>query len=183
VFENKGTYQLTPEEYTLLDKTYKSFVRNGINLPEDKKPRLREIDMELSRLSLEFGENVLKETNAFSMEVMDKSQLSGLPEHVVEAAALEAKEKGKEGIWIFTLQFPSYIPFMTYADDRSLREKMFHAYGSKCFKGDENDNQQIILRKVKLLNERANLLGYKSHAHFVLEERMAESPEKVNGFL
>ncbi|MBX9851683.1 MAG: M3 family metallopeptidase [Cytophagaceae bacterium] len=183
VYEQMDSLMLSPEEKTLLDKTYKGFVRNGANLPEEQKLKLREIDKELSKLSLEFGENVLKETNNFFMEVSDKKDLSGLPEHVIETAALTAKEKGKEGSWIFTLQFPSYLPFMTYADNRALREKMFRAYGSKAFKGDENDNQEIILKKVKLRHERANLLGYKTHADFVLEERMAEAPEKVIDFL
>lgn len=182
VYDKKDKLSLTPEQNTLLAKTYKSFVRNGANLSEDKKLKLREIDKDLSQLSLLFGEHVLKETNDFSMEVTDEKQLSGLPPFVVEAAAIAAKEKGNEG-WIFTLQFPSYIPFMTYADDRALREKMFYAFGSKAFKGDDNDNKKIVLDIVRLRHERANLLGYKSHADFVLEERMAESPSKVSAFL
>ncbi|MBO9703360.1 MAG: M3 family metallopeptidase [Sporocytophaga sp.] len=182
VYDKKDKLTLTPEQNTLLAKTYKSFVRNGANLSEDKKLKLREIDKDLSQLSLLFGEHVLKETNDFFMEVTDEKQLSGLPPFVVEAAAIAAKEKGKEG-WIFTLQFPSYIPFMTYADDRALREKMFYAFGSKAFKGDDNDNKKIVLDIVRLRHERANLLGYKSHADFVLEERMAESPSKVSAFL
>jgi peptidyl-dipeptidase Dcp len=183
VHDKKDELILSPEEKTLLEKTWKSFVRNGANLPEDKKQKLREIDKELSQLSLAFGENVLKETNNFTLEVTDEKDLSGLPDHAIEAAAEVAKEKGKEGSWLFTLHFPSYIPFMTYADNRDLREKMFRAYGSRAFKRDENDNQQIILKKVQLRHERANLLGYLSHADFVLEERMAESPVKVIEFL
>ncbi|WP_028980476.1 M3 family metallopeptidase [Sporocytophaga myxococcoides] len=183
VYDKKDKLTLTPEQNTLLAKTYKSFVRNGANLSEDKKLKLREIDKDLSQLSLLFGEHVLKETNDFFMEVTDERQLSGLPPFVIEAAAIAAKEKGKEGSWIFTLQFPSYIPFMTYADDRALREKMFYAFGSKAFKGDDNDNKKIVLDIVRLRHERANLLGYKSHADFVLEERMAESPSKVSAFL
>ncbi len=183
VFDNKESLILSPEEKTLLEKTYKSFVRNGANLSDEKKERLREIDKELSQLSLEFGEHVLKETNSYSMVVTDEKDLAGLPDHVVEAAAATAKEMGKEGSWVFTLQFPSYLPFMTYADNRALREQLFRAYGSKAFKGDENDNQDIILKKVRLRHERANLLGYQSHADFVLEERMAESPSKVMDFL
>jgi Zn-dependent oligopeptidase len=183
VYENKDSLILSPEESTLLTKTYKSFVRNGANLNEEQKNRLREIDKELSQLSLEFGEHVLKETNDFCMEITSEEDLKGLPDDVVEAAAITAKEMGKEGSWIFTLHFPSYIPFVTYSENRELREKMFRAYGSKAFKGDENDNQEIIRKKVILRHERANLLGYKSHAAFVLEERMAESPEKVLTFL
>ena len=183
VYDNRHNLTLSPEDTTLLDKTYKSFVRNGANLSEDKKARLREIDKELSQSSLAFGENVLKETNAYSLELTSEEDLAGLPEHAIEAAAATAKEQGKEGSWIFTLHYPSYIPFMTYADNRELREKLFRAYGSKAFKGDENDNQEIILKKVKLRQERAELLGYQSHADFVLEERMAESPAKVWDFL
>ena len=174
---------LTAEGKTLLEKTYKSFVRNGANLSDPDKKKLREIDKELSQLSLEFGEHVLKETNSYTIELTDENDLSGLPDHVIEAAALTAKEMGKEGSWVFTLQYPSYIPFMTYADNRELREKLNLAFGSKAFKGDENDNKNVILKKVKLRQERANLLGYKSHADFVLEERMAESPSKVMEFL
>lgn len=179
----EGDDPLSPEEKTLLEKTYKSFVRNGANLPEEQKQKLREIDKELSQLSLQFGENVLKETNKFSLEVTNKEELAGLPDDVIEAAALTAKEMEKEGSWVFTLQYPSYIPFMTYADNRELREKMHRAFGSKAFKGDSNDNQEIVLKKVRLRQERAKLLGYKSHADFVLEERMAESPAKVMEFL
>jgi peptidyl-dipeptidase Dcp len=183
VHDRKNSIMLSAEEKTLLEKTYKSFVRNGANASTEQKEKLREIDKELSKLSLVFGEHVLKETNGFHMEIVEPKNLSGLPDHVIEAAALTAKEMGKEKSWVFTLQFPSYIPFMTYADDRGLREKMFKAYGSKSFKNDENDNRQLILKKVRLRHERAALLGYKSHADFVLEERMAESPSKVNDFL
>lgn len=183
VHDQKDTLILSPEEKTLLEKTYKSFARNGANLAEDQKQKLREIDKQLSQLSLAFGEHVLKETNSFHMEVTDEKELSGLPDHAIEAAALTAKEMGKEGSWVFTLQFPSYIPFMTYADNRVLREQLFRAYGSKAFKGDEQDNQEIILKIVRLRQERANMLGYRSHADFVLEERMAESPAKVMDFL
>ncbi|WMJ74084.1 M3 family metallopeptidase [Cytophagaceae bacterium ABcell3] len=183
VHDKKDTLPLSPEEKTLLEKTYKSFVRNGANLSEDKKKRLREIDKELSQLSLMFGEHVLKETNNFTLEVKEEKDLSGLPGFVIEAAAETAKEMGKEESWVFSLQFPSYIPFITYADNRELREKMFRAYGSKAFKGDENDNQEIILKIIRLRHERANLLGYSSHADFVLEERMAKSPAKVFQFL
>lgn len=183
VYRKKDTLNLNAEESTLLDKTYKYFVRNGAKLGEESKKRLREIDQELSQLSLEFGEHVLKETNDFTLVIEDEKDLSGLPEYAVEAAAMTAKELGKEGTWVFSLQFPSYIPFMTYADNRDLRQKMFMAYGSKAFKGDDNDNQDVILKIVKLRLERAKLLGYNSHADFVLEERMAESPDKVESFL
>jgi Zn-dependent oligopeptidase len=182
VYDQKESLGLNPEQTTLLDKKYKSFSRNGANLPEDKKNQLREIDKELSKLSLQFGENVLAETNNFELHLTDEKDLSGLPEGTIEAARLLAKNQGKEG-WIFTLDHPSYVPFLTYADNRELRKKMAIAFGAKAFQNNEFDNQENVLKIAKLRFERANLLGYKTHAHFVLEERMAESPEKVFSFL
>ncbi len=182
VYDMKDSLDLTPEQETLLDKKYKSFSRNGANLPDDKKARLREIDKELSRLSLEFGENVLEETNAYQLHITDESDLTGLPEGAVEAAKELARSLEKEG-WVFTLDYPSYIPFMTYANNRELRKKMAIAFGAKGFQGNEHDNQKIVLDIVQLRHERANILGYKSHADFVLEERMAETPGKVKSFL
>ncbi|MEN2415173.1 M3 family metallopeptidase [Flavobacterium mesophilum] len=182
VYDHKESLNLNPEQTTLLDKKYKSFSRNGANLPEDKKNQLREIDKELSTLSLKFGENVLAETNTFEMHLTDEKDLSGLPEGTIEAARSLAKAQEKEG-WIFTLDYPSYVPFLTYADNRELRKKMAIAFGAKGFQNNEFDNQENVLKIAKLRHERANLLGYKTHAHFVLEERMAESPEKVFSFL
>ncbi|APY10404.1 peptidase M3 [Seonamhaeicola sp. S2-3] len=182
VYNSKSKLNLTTEQKTLLDKKYKSFSRNGANLPEDKKEKLREIDKKLSKLKLTFGENLLAETNKFEMLITNEDDLSGLPEGAKEAAKQLAESKQKEG-WLFTLDYPSYIPFVTYADNRELRKKITLAAGSKGFKNDDLDNQDIVLNIVKLRHERANLLGYKTHAHFVLEERMAETPEKVESFL
>lgn len=182
VYDHKNEFDLNTEQHTLLDKKYKSFSRNGANLPEDQKTRLREIDKTLSQLKLKFGEHVLAETNAFEMLIKDESELSGLPEGAKEAAQQLAESKGKEG-WLFTLDYPSYIPFMTYADNRELRKRLAIAFGAKAFKGDDLDNQNIVLDIVKLRYERANLLGYKTHADFVLEERMAKTPEGVQKFL
>jgi Zn-dependent oligopeptidase len=182
VYNVKDTLKLTTEQATLLDKKYKSFSRNGANLPEDKKLKLREIDKQLSQLKLKFGENVLAETNNFEMLITDKKDLSGLPDGAIEAAKQLAESKEKDG-WLFTLDYPSYIPFMTYADNRELRKKLAIASGKKAFKGDKLDNQENVLTIAKLRFERAELLGYKTHAHFVLEERMAKTPEKVNSFL
>ncbi len=181
VYEQKDQLNLNPEQATLLDKKYKNFSRNGANLSEEAKTLLREIDKELSKLSLQFGENVLAETQAFQLHIIQKEDLSGLPEGTIEAARSLAKSQDKEG-WIFTLDYPSYIPFVTYADNRELRKKMAHAFGAKGFQNNEFDNQQIVLKIAKLRFDRAQLLGYASHAHFVLEERMAESPEKVKSF-
>ncbi|PHR15078.1 MAG: peptidase M3 [Aequorivita sp.] len=182
VYNQKDALDLSEEQQMLLDKKYKAFSRNGANLSEDKKTKLRKIDADLSKLSLTFGENVLAETNKFELHITEEKDLSGLPEGVIEAAAQTAEEKGKEG-WVFTLDYPSYVPFMTYADNRSLRKKMAIAFGAKGFHNDALDNQQNVLQIATLRHKRANLLGYKSHAHFVLEERMAETPEKVKSFL
>ena len=182
VYDQKESLNLNTEQATLLDKKYKSFSRNGANLSEDKKSKLREIDMQLSKLSLQFGENVLAETQAFQLHITDEKDLSGLPEGTIEAAQILAKSQDKNG-WIFTLDHPSYIPFITYADNRELRKKMVIAYGSKGFQNNKFDNQDIVLKIAKLRFERAQLLGYKTHAHYVLEERMAQTPEHVNSFL
>ena len=182
VYDDKESLGLSTEQKTLLDKKYKSFSRNGANLSEDKKSKLRDIDLHLSKLSLQFGENVLAETQAFQLHLTDEKELSGLPEGAIEAAHLLAKSQDKEG-WIFTLDHPSYIPFVTYSDNRELRKKMSIAFGAKAFQNNEFDNQEIVLKIAKLRFERAQLLGYKTHSHYVLEERMAQTPEQVISFL
>ncbi|MFT0716251.1 M3 family metallopeptidase [Flagellimonas lutimaris] len=182
VYEQRDSLDLTKEQRTLLEKKYKNFSRNGANLNEKDKKRLREIDAELSKLKLTFGENVLAETNKYEMLLSDEKDIEGLPEGAKEAAAQLAESKGKEG-WLITLDYPSYIPFMKYAQNRELRKELSLAFSSKGFHNDELDNQENVKRIVNLRFERANLLGYKTHAHFVLEERMAETPEKVLDFL
>ncbi len=182
VYNQKEKLDLTIEQQTLLSNQYKSFVRNGANLSDTDKEKLRAIDKQSSRLSLQFGENVLAETNAFQLHITDESQLKGLPDGTKEAAQLTAKQKEKDG-WLFTLDYPSYVPFMTYIENRTLREQMAKAFGARSFQGNNYDNQQIVLDIVKLRHQRANLLGYKTHADFVLEERMAENPKNVLSFL
>lgn len=183
VYLKKNELSLSPEQQMLLDKTYKSFVRNGAKLSNEEKKQLREIDVALSKLSLEFGDHVLHETNTFELYIDQAQDLAGLPENVREAAAQRAKDEGKEGQWLFTLAYPSFVPFMKYAENRSLREKLYRAFFSKGFHGDEYDNQEIIKKIAQLRHQRANLLGYETHAHFMLEERMAENPQKVSDFL
>ena len=182
VFEDKGKYQLTAEQQTLLDEKYKHFSRNGANLNDEQKKRLREIDTRLATLKLNFGENLLKETNRYEMHLTKEEDLEGLPEGAKEAAGQSAKSKGKNG-WLITLDYPSYIPFMKYARNRELRKELSIAFGSKGFHDDDLDNKANVLQIANLRHQRANLLGYKSHAHFILEERMAETPEKVDTFL
>lgn len=183
VYLLKDTLTLNAEQTTLLEKTYKSFVRNGSKLNDDEKNKLREIDKELSNISLIYSENLLAESNAYELVITDKAQLSGLTEDCIEAALLTAKEKGKENAWVFTLDAPSYGPFMTYSDNRALKEELYKAYASKAFKNNERDNQNHVKKIAALRHQRANLLGYPTHAHFVLEERMAQSPQTVFSFL
>ncbi|WP_420551468.1 M3 family metallopeptidase [Tenacibaculum aiptasiae] len=182
IYNQKDSLELTPEQTMLLEKQYKGFSRNGANLNEEEKTELRKLDAELAKLSLQFGENVLAETNAFEMHLLNEEDVKGLPESAKEAAKELAKSKEKEG-WLITLDYPSYIPFMTYADNRELRKKLAIAMGKKGFQKNNFNNEEIVLKIVTLRHKRANLLGYKTHAHFVLEERMAESPEKVLNFL
>lgn len=182
VFKNRKNFDLNTEQKTLLEKKYKAFSRNGANLSEDKQQELREVDKKLSSLSLKFGENVLAETNRFQLHLTNEEDLAGLPETLKEEAAEVAVQKEKKG-WIFTLEYPSYIPFMKYAENRELRKKMALAFGAKGFHGDDLDNRENVLEIARLRHKRATLLGYPTHANFVLEERMAESPEKVEAFL
>ena len=182
VYEQKNTLNLTTEQATLLDKKFKSFSRNGALLSEEKKAKLREIDTELAKLKLTFSENVLAETNNYQLHITNENDLKGLPEGTIEAAKSLAKSKDLEG-WIFTLDHPSYLPFVTYAENRELRKEIAIAAGKKAFQNNEFDNQEITLKIAKLRFERANLLGYETHSHFVLEERMAQNPEKVKSFL
>jgi peptidyl-dipeptidase Dcp len=182
VYQKKDQYNLNPEQQTLLDKTYQGFIRQGANLNEDDKKKFREITAELSKLTLTFNDNVLNETNAWQLHITDAKDLAGLPEDVIEAAALAAKSKDLEG-WIFTLNYPSYVPFMQYAENRNLREQMYKAYNSKAFHGNERDNREIIKRITELRLQLASILGYKTYADYVLERRMAENRQRVSDFL
>lgn len=175
--------QLDGEQKKLLEETYLDFVRRGVELEGDKKARFREISVELSKLALTFSENVLAETNNYELVIEKEEDLSGLPKDVKQRAADLATQKGQSGKWIFNLQAPSYLPFMEHADNRSLREEMFRAFSSKCLKGDDVDNQKIVLKIIQLKAELASLLGYPSFAHYVLEQRMAKDPDKVSAFL
>lgn len=182
VYQQKDQLTLTAEQSMLLEKTYKAFARNGASLSDDNKEIVRDIDNRIAKLSLTFGENVLKETNNFELLLEDEKDLEGLPESVIEGAAHAAKEKDKKG-YLFTLEIPSFLPFVTYSKKRALRKKMMQAFGSRAFKGNEYDNSAIVREIVELRDKRAKLLGYRSHADFTLEERMAESPSNVWSFL
>jgi len=182
VYGQRESLTLTIEEAKILEDSYKGFVRGGANLSDEAKTEYRAVSKELSELSLKFDENELAETNAFDLLITNEEELAGLPDGAKEMAAMTAKEKEKEG-WMFTLQYPSYIPVMKYADNRDLREKMYRAFTSRAFKGDERDNQANVKRIVELRLKKANLLGYNTYADYVLEERMAENAGKVLGFL
>lgn len=182
VYDQKDKLSLNTEQQTLLQKSYRDFVRNGALLDEEKKETLRQIDAELAVLKLKYGENVLAETNAYHLYITDEQDLAGLPEGTIEAARGLAEAQDKVG-WIFTLDYPSYIPFVTYADNRALRQEIAIAAGRKAFQNNEYNNEENILKIVRLRFQRAQLLGYDTHAHFVLEERMAQQPAKVEAFL
>lgn len=177
--DTTNTKDLTEEQAWLLDKTYKSFVRNGANLNDEDKELLRRISGELSVLTLKFSENLLKDSNAFELWLTDEKDLIGLPDSFIEASALLAKSKGKDKGWLITLDYPSYIPFMKYSENRELRQKLYLAFGSRGFHQNDYNNETVLKRIAELRHEKANLLGYKSHADFVLEERMAEAPKNV----
>ena len=182
VFDEKENLDLNEEQKTLLNETYKGFVRNGALLNEENKKKLEKIDVELSVKSLNFGQNVLAATNAYFKHITNKEDLAGIPEPILAQYAEEAKERGLEG-YAITLQYPSYIPAMTYADNQNLRQELALANGKKAFDGGEFDNQNLIKEIINLRQQKAELLGYKNFAEYVLEERMAESPKKVFDFL
>ncbi|KAA6304700.1 hypothetical protein EZS27_043652, partial [termite gut metagenome] len=173
VYEPQGNYNLTTEQTTLLNNIYDGFVRCGANLRDEDNDKYRKLNKELSTLTLQFSENNLKGTNDYQLKLTDKSQLCGLPESAVEAAAQTAGEKGVDG-WVFTLQAPSYVPFMTYADNRELRRELYMAYNTQCTQGKYN-NTEIVKRIVNVHWEIAQLLGYNDYAGYTLKKRMAEN--------
>ncbi|MCF8243196.1 MAG: M3 family metallopeptidase [Melioribacteraceae bacterium] len=183
VHDQKENIDLTKEQEILLDKYYKDFIRGGANLNDTDKAAFRKINDELSMLSLKFGENVLKETNKFQLVIEDESDLAGLPQGVIDAASDEAKSKGYENKWLFTIQKPSMIPFLQYSQKRDLKEKIYKAYINKGDNGDSLDNKKNLTKMAALRLKRANLLGYPTHAHFVLEEQMAKTPDNVYDLL
>ncbi len=183
VYDKRDELDLNKEQEMLLKETYKYFVRGGANLSADDKEKMRAINEELSLLSLKFGQNVLAETNNYTLVIDDESDLAGLPESVIEAASDFAREKGENGKWVFTVQKPSMLPFLTYADNRELRKELHNAYINLGNNNNEYDNKEIISKMVKLRADRAKLLGYETHAHYILEENMAKTPSKVYSFL
>jgi peptidyl-dipeptidase Dcp len=182
IFENKDLLNLSVEQKILVEKKYRNFLLGGAGLKDENKKRFREISEELATLSLKFEENVLEETNSFVLHLTDKTDLAGLPDSLIEMAAMEAKKRNKDG-WVFTLHFPSYIPFMQYAENRSLREIMLKAYSSRAYKGNKFDNRDKTIRISNLRLEISRLLGFGNFAEMILGDRMADTPDKVEKFL
>jgi peptidyl-dipeptidase Dcp len=183
VWDARASLALTPVQAKLLEETYKSFVRGGANLTPEQKERFRAINQELSVLSVTFGENLLKETNSYRLVIDKKEDLAGLSDRVVAGAAEAAKSAKLEGKWVFTLHAPSIWPFLEAADNRELRRQILAAYTSRGANGNAQDNRKTLSRIAALRAEKAALLGYKTHADYVLEERMAKTPDKVYGLL
>ena len=179
VYNEREKLNLQGEDARLLDKTYKDFVRGGANLSPEQKNELRKLNEELSLLSVNFGNNLLKDNNAFQLVIEKKEDLSGLPQSLIDAAATAAKERNLEGKWVFTLDAPSIFPFLQYADNRDLREKIYKAYINKGNNNNSNDNKKIVSKIISLRYQKARLLGFKSYAHFVLDKVMAKTPENV----
>lgn len=182
VYDEKDKYDLNEEQRMLLNETYKGFVRSGALLSDEDKEKLKKISMDLSVKSLQFGQNVLASTNNYFKHITDKKDLTGIPDAILEQYAEDAKERNLDG-WVVTLQYPSYVPFMTYAENRELRKELALANGKKSFDGGEFDNQNLIKEILSLKQQKAELLGYSNYADYVLEERMAKSPAKVIDFL
>ncbi|GGJ98606.1 M3 family metallopeptidase [Parabacteroides faecis] len=183
VYENQESMNLNKEQKKLLEETYKSFVRGGANLDAEQQARLRELNSEISMLQLTFGQNMLKETNAFQLIVDNKDDLAGLPESLIMNAEVAARSAGLEGKWLFTLHNPSVMPFLQYADNRALREKIFKGYINRGNNGNDADNKDVVLKLITLRLEKAKLMGYDNYASFVLEDRMAKTPEQVYALL
>ncbi len=182
VYDNQDLSALNEEQQMLLKETYKGFVRSGALLNENDKARFKEISIELSKKSLQFGQNVLAETNNYFKHITNEDDLNGIPAAILQQYLDEAQERELEG-FVITLQYPSYIPLMTYAENRELRKELALANGKKSFQNNEFDNQNLIKEIIGLKKEKAQLLGYKNYADFVLEERMAKSPDTVTSFL
>lgn len=184
VYDQRENLDLNHEQMRVLEKYYKDFERNGANLSDEDQEKLRTLNQELSNLSLQFGENLLAETNKNFTLVIDREEdLNGLPEGVVAAAAEEAEKAGMDGKWVFTLQKPSLIPFLQYADNRDLREKIYRGYFMRGNNNNEFDNKEVLAKMVQLRNEKAQLLGYENHAAYIIDNNMAKTPGNVYDFL
>ncbi|WP_144208795.1 M3 family metallopeptidase [Shewanella donghaensis] len=183
VHEQADKYNLDTAQTKLLEDTYKRFTRGGANLSAEDKSTLRALNEQIGKLNLEFGDNLLAETNAFELVIDKEADLAGLPQDVIDTAAATATKRGHEGKWVFTTSRPSITPFLTYAENRELRENIYKGYIERANNDNANDNKKNLAKIASLRSEKAKLMGYKTHAHFVLEERTAKTPENVYGLL
>jgi peptidyl-dipeptidase Dcp len=183
LYDSKATLNADNEQQMLLEKFYKNFVRNGALLSDAEKEQLSKINQELSVLTIKFGQNTLADVNEYKLIIEDKVALAGLPDELIYEASQKALKENMEGKWIFTLHNPSVLPFLQYADNRQLREKIWQAFSNKGNNGNNNDNNEIISKILSLRIQKARLLGYPSHAHYVLEEQMAKNPDNVSRLL
>jgi len=179
VYQQKSSLNLTTAQAKLLEDSYVGFVRSGAKLNEQQKEQIRKLNSQLSDLTLKFGDNLLAETNSFEIVIANKAKLAGLSQSVIEAAAATATERGQDGKWVFTTHRPSITPFTKYADDRELRKALYLGYTNRASNGNEFDNKKVLAEIASLRVQKAQLMGYKSHAHFVLEERVAKTPAAV----
>lgn len=183
VYDQREDLGLNDEQMRLLDKTYKQFVRGGANVASDKQERFRQINEELSSLGLAFGKNLLAENNAFRLVIENEADLKGLPESIIAAAAADAKSQQMEGKWLFTMDKPSWIPFLTYSENRPLREKLYNGWMNRANNDNVNDNKEVVAKIVALRAERASLLGFPTHADYILDVNMAKNPAAVYNLL
>ena len=183
VWDNQKNFKLNKEQAKILENLYKSFVRSGANLSEENKKRLREINSEMAVATLKYGQNILAETNSYELVISDKNDLSGLPNELIETASADAKAKGKAGKWVFTLSNSSVMPFLQYSSNRKLRKEIWNAYQMRANNGNDKDNKSLAIKIANLRGEKARLLGYATHADYVLEKSMAKNPETANKLL
>ena len=183
VWDNQKNFKLNKEQAKILENLYKSFVRSGANLSEENKKRLREINSEMAVATLKYGQNILAETNSYEVVISDKNDLSGLPNELIETASADAKAKGKAGKWVFTLSNSSVMPFLQYSSNRKLRKEIWNAYQMRANNGNDKDNKSLAIKIANLRGEKARLLGYATHADYVLEKSMAKNPETANKLL
>ncbi|WP_374400355.1 M3 family metallopeptidase [Flavobacterium sp.] len=183
VWNNQKSFKLNKEQAKILENLYKSFVRSGANLSEENKKRLREINSEMAVATLKYGQNILAETNSYELVISDKNDLSGLPNELIETAAADAKVKGKAGKWVFTLSNSSVMPFLQYSSNRKLRQEIWNAYQMRANNNNDKDNKELAIKIANLRSEKARLLGYETHADYVLEKSMAKNPETATKLL
>lgn len=183
VWDNQNDFKLNEEQRKILENLYKSFVRSGANLSDENKKQLRQINSEIAVATLKYGQNILAETNSYELVISDKNDLAGLPNELIETAAADAKAKGKAGKWVFTLSNSSVMPFLQYSSNRKLRQEIWNAYQMRANNNNDKDNKELAIKIANLRSEKARLLGYKTHADYVLEKSMAKNPETATKLL